>query len=227
MFITEHGADFNRAKGTLYDPGLEAACIFKWKNRIKENHRLTGIRSNIDVLPTLLDLADVTIPEFIQGESFKGSLLGYEDKSRDYIVAEKTYHDFYEPLRCIRTDRYKYIYNEKFNTPMHISIPHARAVGMEMTEKLYGKGRTEDEFYDLVKDPHEYNNLAYKEEFQEIKSELKRKLFQVLNETNDPLLEGDISPPVPFISPYRWELKGGLQFRIKVRDPKTGEYVLP
>ena len=33
------------------------------------------------------------------------------DKIRDAIYAEKTFHEIYHPLRCIRTEKFKYILN--------------------------------------------------------------------------------------------------------------------
>jgi len=219
FFTTDHGSEFNRAKMTLYDPGLKVACIFKWKNFIKGNQRLEGMRSNIDILPTLFDLMGVALPEFVQGESFKWSLLGYEDKSREYIIGEKTHHAKYDPMRCIRTKQYKYIFNKIAYEPMQISEEHSIRMGLELANQLYGKERTEEELYDLIKDPNETNNLAYKDEYREIKNILSKKLFTILRETNDPLLNGDV-PRRRIHKPLSLWITDRSTFKLKITNPE-------
>ena len=56
------------------------------------------------------------------------------------------------------------------------------------------KPRNEEELYDLKKDPNEKNNLVKEINFQEIKIELKKKLFDWMKNTSDPLLKGRVKP---------------------------------
>jgi hypothetical protein len=65
--------------------------------------------SHIDLFPTVCDLAGVERPEWLQGESLLPLANGEADEVRDAIFAEKTYHVAYEPERCVRTHRWKYI----------------------------------------------------------------------------------------------------------------------
>lgn len=219
FFTTDHGPEFNRAKMTLYDPGIKVATILKWPGKIPANRVLAGMYSNIDILPTILDLAGITIPEFIQGESFKGSLTGREEKSRDYVIAEKTYHVIYDPMRCIRTDNYKYILNYRPAVPIQVSVQHSFRMGFDLAGQLYGKKRDEEELYDLNNDPEEKNNLAYNEKYLQVKEVLKNKLLTVLRETGDPLLAGSISPRMKIAAQYDWvfDSKAG-HFKIEITD---------
>ncbi len=192
LFTTDHGSEFNRAKMTLYDPGIKVACLMKYKGCIKEGLKLKGMRSNIDLMPTLLDLAGIPIPDFVQGESFRTALEGGEHPGREYIIAEKTHHGYYDPMRCIRTEKYKYIWNTDPGRPMQISERHSERMGTELAGRLYNMKRSEHELYDLEKDPGETDNLVGKCEYEDILENLREKLLSVLKQTNDPLLEGKL-----------------------------------
>ena len=195
VFITtDHGPEFNRAKMTLYEAGLRVACMFRWPGVLKRGVRLTGMRSTIDILPTLLDLVGVTPPEFIQGRSFSASLLGQEDRSRDYIVGEKTYHLIYDPMRCIRTARFKFIRNWRPEQPRQISVQHSYRMGFDLASELYGRARSATELYDLEADPLETSNLVDDPDHRSTAVELEYLLMTVLRETRDPLLDGDVLP---------------------------------
>src|SRR3712207_8176259 len=58
--------------------------------------------------PTL-SRSGVDRPAYLQGESLLPLVNGEADEVREAIFAEKTYHVAYEPERCARTHRYKYI----------------------------------------------------------------------------------------------------------------------
>ncbi len=109
IFTTEHGIAFPRAKGSCYDPGIEAALLLHYPDVIDGGPRCEELVSNIDVLPTLLDLLDETIPERIEGQSFLPLLTDKEYYPRNQLFAEIIWHDRYNPVRAIRTDQYKYI----------------------------------------------------------------------------------------------------------------------
>ncbi|NMC04731.1 MAG: sulfatase, partial [Candidatus Lokiarchaeota archaeon] len=120
IFTTDHGWPFPRAKGTLYDPGIRTACVMRWPGIIQAGQTIDALVSNVDMMPTILDIAGApvegtSLAATIQGRSFKGMLTGDGFTPRDCVHAELTYHDQgYNPMRCIRTARWKYIHN--FNT---------------------------------------------------------------------------------------------------------------
>lgn len=84
----------------------------------------------------MLDLAQIPIPDFIQGESFKNALQGNDHYGKEYVIAEKTDHVYYDPMRCIRTKKFKYIWNVDYHNPMQISPEHSIKTGIELTKKL-------------------------------------------------------------------------------------------
>jgi len=195
IFTTDHGIAMPRAKGTCYDPGLGTVCIIRWPSHIQGGRRQDELLTNCDLLPTLLDLAGVRVPPQVQGRSFLALLEGRKYQPNDYIFAEMTWHDKYNPMRCIRTNDYKYIRN--FGDRPLVYIPadiYVSPSGQAVREQFYGNRRPHEELYDLRKDPLEMNNVIDEPEYAEIADDLRRRVREWMEETNDFLLYGDCPP---------------------------------
>jgi arylsulfatase A-like enzyme len=190
VFTTDHGLAMPRAKCTLYDPGLEVALIFRWLGG-----ELHGVRrdlvSNIDVLPTLLQAAGVDVPEGVQGRSLLQS-----GPQRDAIFGEKTFHSYYDPMRCVRTRRHKYIRN--FETAFAVEVPGDIQAGatFRADPSRYSTDRPSVvELYDLEADPLEQTNLAGGADVRAVERALSERLWKWMQETDDPLLKGPVASP--------------------------------
>jgi len=190
VFTTDHGLAMPRAKCTLYDPGIEVALIARWPRG-----GLHGVRddlvSNIDVLPTLLEAAGLEIPPEVQGHSL---LEG--DGQREAVFAEKTFHSYYDPMRAIRTHRYKFIRN--FETAFCVEVPGDIQAGpiFRADPARYSTDRPAVvELYDMEEDPLEQHNLAGSEAVKEVEAELSERLWAWMRETDDPLLNGPVASP--------------------------------
>jgi len=191
VFTTDHGLAMPRAKCTLYDPGLEVALMMRWPAGVG----LTGVReelvSNIDVLPTLFEAAGIAIPPSVQGRSLLET-----DPQREAIFAEKTFHSYYDPMRCIRTRRHKFIRN--FETAFLVEVPGDIQAGpiFRADPTRYSTDRPSPvELYDLEADPLEQRNLAGTKEVAEIEEHLSGELWRWMRETADPLLNGPVPSP--------------------------------
>jgi arylsulfatase A-like enzyme len=190
VFTTDHGLAMPRAKCTLYDPGLEVALIVRWPGggigRARSNSELV---SNIDVLPTLLESCGNTTPAGIQGRSLFG-------QGREAIFAEKTFHSYYDPMRCIRTRRHKLIRN--FETAFAVEVPADIQMGavFRANPALYSTDRPSlVELYDLENDPWERRNLAGEPATNTIERRLTEELWEWMRDTDDPLLNGPVASP--------------------------------
>lgn len=190
VFTTDHGVAMPRAKCTLYDPGIEVALIMRWPGG-----DLSGVRedlvSNIDVLPTLLEAAGIEIPGEVQGRS-----LLHDDRPRDAIFAEKTFHSYYDPMRAIRTQRHKFIRN--FESAFRVEVPGDIQTGaiFRADPGRYSTDRPAVvELYDLEADPLEQHNLAGRDDINEVERELSERLWAWMEETEDPLLKGPVASP--------------------------------
>jgi arylsulfatase A-like enzyme len=149
--------------------------------------------SNIDLMPTLLDFIGAEIPENIEGKSFLPILKATTLPFRSEIYTEKSYHNIYDPMRSVRTKEYKYIRNfesSQYLYEMPIDIERSLS-GQDLKDKIKMK-RNEEEFYDLKEDPLEFNNLAYNLAYNDVLLELRQKLYNWMEKTNDPLLKGKI-----------------------------------
>ncbi len=197
IFTTDHGIAFPRAKGTLYDPGIETALIVRWPAGIRIGGRTEdALISNVDILPTLLEAVGAPIPDNVQGRSFLPLLAGGPYTRRDAVYAEKTFHDTYNPLRSIRTERHKLI--ARLEVAHAVEVPGDAMTGgtfaTMIPDTLRPAGR-HIELYDLKADPLERQDLAGRPEHAQVERDLKRRLLAWMEETDDPLLRGPVASP--------------------------------
>lgn len=207
IFTTDHGLAMPRAKGTCHDPGLETALLARHPDFG------TGTRdellSNVDLFPTIADYLGIEMPNDPDGRSFLPLLTGngaYAERER--IYGEMTFHDKYNPVRSVRTNRYKYI--RTFDDQPLVYLPYDilyGPAGQEMFWQYYGEGRPEEELYDLETDPHEQENLIGEPEYAGIATELRSDVEMWMAETDDPLVKGDVNVPdehVTALKRYPW-----------------------
>ncbi|QOR72566.1 sulfatase [Ruania alkalisoli] len=202
VFTTDHGLALPRAKCSLYDPGLEVAFIVRWPaGGWDGGRRLHRARTNIDVVPTLLDalgLESTDAPP-MHGESFAADLGGAleVDDPEEVIYGEMTYHDYYDPRRCIRTPRAKLIVN--FTSAPEFMDPsqswNRRCVPVERRNGNAGSHPTV-ELYDLLADPLELTNMAEDPAYAQTRADLLRQLGDWMLQTQDPLLDGAVTSPL-------------------------------
>lgn len=198
VFTTDHGIAMPRAKCSLYDPGLQVACVLRLPSREgwHGGHTINEMIQNIDYVPSLLDVAGVAHPPDLHGQSFAPLLDGGTYAARDAIFGEITYHDYYDPRRCIRTNRYKLIANFTtapfFMDPSQSWRPRSETVVPENHATAYHEHL---ELYDLEADPWEQEDLARAPEHEETVRSLLRRLRDHLEATHDPILKGAVTPP--------------------------------
>lgn len=211
IFTADHGIAFPGAKMTCYDAGLSTPLIMHHPGSIEGGRVYEDtIHSNVDLLPTILDLVGAETPATMDGRSFLALLEDREYVGRDRVFAEQTWHVRPDITRAVRTDRFKYVQN--FAT-------HRRREGIR------GRGKDdewpEEELYDLANDPHEQNNLASTHSFdsgrvgasgapdwlapdwleeasgpdpdyEDVRTALRAELYDWMDRTGDPLFEGHI-----------------------------------
>ncbi|MEQ7127596.1 sulfatase [Actinopolymorpha sp. B11F2] len=196
VFTTDHGMAFPGAKSTLYDPGIQVSLLMRPPDGSAYRREPTSrLAAHVDVLPTLIDLAGGAQPAGLHGVSHAGWLRGDDIPVRAEVFAEKTYHDAYDPMRAVRTDRWKYIHNAepgpRLLLPRDIEASATRA-GMGDAHLVE---RAAVEVYDLTADPWERDNLAGKPEVADVERELADTLVRWQRATGDPLLDGPIPAP--------------------------------
>lgn len=163
VFTVDHGIPFPRCKSTLYDSGIRTALMVRCDGLAPAGARVDDLVSNVDLCPTILDLCGLARPRGLDGRSFRRRLTGEShDPHRQWVFAEKNWHDDYDPMRCVRTERWKYLRNLQPGPLLTLPgdlIPERCPTTRELANR-YLANRPAEELYDLHEDPHELHNLA-------------------------------------------------------------------
>ena len=203
IVTTDHGIPYPRAKASLYDAGLEVMLLMRYPTVLKAATTHDELISNVDIVPTILEAVGGSPAGGRQGRSFWPLLTAAEYQQRDRIFAERTFHTSYDPVRSVRTSRYKYIRNfESVRPDWYYSegVDRHRTIrGVKHSARIMRqsdpKNRPWEEIYDLRSDPLELDNLAERREHAATRQELARALCRWMRDTDDPLLQGPIPSP--------------------------------
>ena len=199
VFMSDNGRPFPRCKGSLYDTGIQTPLIFVWDKHITPNTvHSNGLVSSVDLAPTLLELVGINMPDTVYGRSFKELLFDPTKRGRDYIFAERNWHDTDEYIRCVRTERYKFIYNAYYELPHGTTMDLGSSLSwydLKIAQKegtlskeqalLFTSPRPMIEIYDLEKDPEEFTNVADVKEYRDVGKKLAKLLVNWQKETKD------------------------------------------
>ena len=154
----EHGLIDKR---NAYEESMRVPLLMWAPSVIKPNSVLEQMILNIDLAPTFLDLAGIkTKPVHMQGNSFLPLLRGQQIPWRNKVFYEYYWESSFPQtptIFAVRSDRYKYIFN-------------------------YGVWDI-NELYDLQQDPNEMNNLIRNKEMDTVGVELRKQLFDWLEQT--------------------------------------------
>ena len=110
LFTTDHGemAGSHKliAKTTFYEESSKIPVIIRYPKKIKQSTTNSeALVSTIDIMPTLLDLAGVKIPQGIDGRSFKNQILNPKVSTNEFdIVFSQNQFG-----RMVRYDEFKYV----------------------------------------------------------------------------------------------------------------------
>lgn len=203
LFTTDHGLPFPKAKCTLYDDGTGVAMILRVPGMGVKPLISDALLSQVDVYPTLCELLGLPMPKWLQGQSFVPVLTGAATEIREAVYAEIDYHIAYEPVRSVRSKRYKYIrhYLTEFPYPIPCHIDDSLSKEVFHDGNAFAEKIPAEELYDLLLDPQERNNLAGRKEWQQEQRQMQTYLEAWQQETKDPLLlDGTLMLPVGAIA---------------------------
>jgi choline-sulfatase len=154
-------------KHCCYEPAVRAPLVMRLPGRIEAKRSTAALVEFIDVLPTVLGLCGVAVPEGVQGRSLVPLLDGKTEKHREHVVAE--YSENEEAM--VRTARWKLIY---------CTGKRERKDGYTTGRPLPGRTLR---LYDLDNDPEEMTNLADKPEHRRLVDDLTRRLAEHMRRT--------------------------------------------
>lgn len=196
IFTTDHGIAFPKMKCNLYDTGIGISFIMKYPGNPCRGEAVDSLVSQLDFFPTVCDMLDIEKPQWLQGNSLMPLLNKQTDKIREEIFSEVSYHASYEPMRCIRTERYKLIrFFDNHDNIVPSNIDDGLAKEFLFEHGYLKTKRKKDMLFDLYFDPVERVNLVDDKEYKKIYEELSIKLEDWMSCTNDPLIYGKVEMP--------------------------------
>ena len=194
MFTTDHGIAFPGMKCNLTDSGIKVAQILKIPGR-SSGVIVEEMTSHIDVFPTFCELAGFEKPDGLEGRSLL-PLIDDGIPVRDEVFAQISYHAGYDPQRCLRTGRYKYIRKyDKDALPVRANVDDCPAKTLLFENGYYDIPQARTYLFDLVNDPMEKENLSGRPGYREVESDLSSRLTSWMERTEDPLLKGPVPMP--------------------------------
>ncbi len=195
FFYGDHGSGMPRSKRWPYNSGLHVGLIVyipeKFRHLAPKEYETGGMSNRlvgfIDLAPTLLSLAEIKPPVWIQGYAFMGK---YEEPPQPYLFGFRGRMDErYDMVRSVRNERYIYIRNYMphliygqyidymFQTPTTRVWKQLYDEGkLNPVQSRFWETKPPEELYDLQDDPDETVNLIDSPSHQSVLEELRSVL---------------------------------------------------
>lgn len=190
VYISDHGADFPRGKGSIYENGTRIPMIVNYPKDFPKAKVEHGMVSTIDILPTMFRAAGIPTPEHLPGIPLQDIDSG-ATPSRTHIHTFTTgaspnllYMQF-----GVRDERYKLIYSP--DRALNL-LGESRYKNSKLPEDQFVQSflyPPEYELFDLQQDPHEWRNLADSEEHSSIRERLIKTMHDFQREIKDPFAD--------------------------------------
>jgi arylsulfatase A-like enzyme len=219
----DHGSGMPRSKRWPCDSGLHVPVVVhipaKFKHLAPPEYKVGGksdrLISFVDYAPTLLSLAGIKPPDWMQGHAFMGA---HQEGPQPFVYGFRGRMDErYDLVRSVRDGRYVYIRNYmphlpqgqhnsyQFQTPTTAVWKKLFDEGkLNAPQSLFWQPKQPEELYDLQTDRDEVNNLAASPAHQEILARLRKAQQQLALKIRDVgfLPEGEIHSRATGTTPY-------------------------
>jgi arylsulfatase A-like enzyme len=194
FYYGDNGGVLARSKRYVYESGTHVPLIIRIPEKYKDLYpadqpgaRLGRMVSLVDLPATLLSIAGIPVPGYMQGHAFLG-----EQKTRDpgYVYMTRGRMDErYDHSRAARDQRYRYIRNYMpfriygqhldylFQAPSVRSWETAWLEGKcNAVQSVYWNTKPVEELYNTENDPWEVHNLAGDPSCQDILERMRKAL---------------------------------------------------
>mgnify|MGYP001827031295 CR=1 FL=1 len=165
VYMGDNGFQFGEHglidKRTAYEASIRVPLLMYYPRKINHSTKISQVVANIDIGPTLMEVAGAASDPAMDGQSFWPLLMQENLPWRKELLYEYYWEWNYPQtptVFAIRTDRYKFI-------------------------RYHGIWDT-DELYDLQNDPEELHNLVRNPDYDQTHKMLKNRLFDLLDESN-------------------------------------------
>ncbi|MDD2380584.1 MAG: sulfatase-like hydrolase/transferase [Mariniphaga sp.] len=192
FYYGDHGGVVARSKRYVYETGTRVPFIIRIPEKYKylfpakeTGSQVNRIISFVDLAPTLLSIAGIPVPEFLQGNAFLGRQKT-EDPQYAFMFRDRM-DERYDMSRAVRDHKYRYIRNYM---PFRVYGQHLdylwRAPSIRSWEEAYLNGECNEiqsifwntkpveELYDTENDPWEVNNLAGDPTYKDVLERMRK-----------------------------------------------------
>lgn len=198
FFYSDHGDGLPFVKRELYDRGLKVPMIIRFPKGEKGGTVNDQLISFVDLAPTILSLANIPIPSYLQGQDFLGNQKA--KTPRKYIYAARDRMDTeVDRVRAVSDGRFKYLKNYMPEKPYYQDITYRlgqnsmkeilrlKEEGKLNEQQMYWfrNSKPDEELFDTKTDPNEYKNLANDPAYQTKLTELRTKHQEWLKKYGD------------------------------------------
>lgn len=248
FFFSDHGGALPWMKREILERGTHIPFIIRFPGQQNGGSENNDMISGVDFAPTVLSLAGVPVPAYMQGHAFLGT---QQSKApRKYVFAGRDRMDTeYDRVRMVRDKRFQYLFNYLPGQPYYQNIAYRLSIPMmkeflalrdngklDSVQMAWFRNKPVEELYDLQNDPHEIHNLIHDPQYKD-KLEDLRKAFKDWNDAvgdmgNIPEKEmvrqmwnGKDEPPrtdTPLIE----TAKGGVKISCKTKGASIGYRIL-
>ncbi len=174
IYTSDHGdmlgSQGQSRKQRPWDESIRVPFLMRYPQQWENDEiKISNPINSIDIMPTLLGLCNIEIPDTVDGRNLAPDLISLRDLPADGVLIEclSPFGEFTRDnggreYRGIRTNRYTYVIDK--NGPWLL--------------------------YDNLEDPYQMNNLCDKETYASLQNNLNHQLMQLLNQRNDEFLDG-------------------------------------
>lgn len=193
---TDHGIAFPTMKCNLYDGGTGIFLIMRGPGGFTGGRTIDSLVNVIDIFPTVCELLEIEKPAWLDGTSVMPLIRNEKQEINEELFSQVNYHACYEPIRAVRTKRYKYIrrYGDR-RKPVLPNCDDGSSKQYWVDNGWKDLQLPGEEIYDLVFDPNERNNLVTDPLKKDLLVQMRTRLDQIMKKTNDPMQKGYITAP--------------------------------
>nr|WKN34220.1 sulfatase-like hydrolase/transferase [Tunicatimonas sp. TK19036] len=202
FYYSDHGGVLGRSKRFIYESGLHIPMVIRFPEAYR--HLAPGepgsttdrLVNFVDFAPTLLSLAGISIPDYMQGHPFLGKQAA--DPPKYTYNFRGRMDERFDMVRSVRDKQYRYVRNYMPHKIYAQYIEYLwRAPSMRSWEEAYLAGelnevqsaffeeKPAEELYDVEADPDNIHNLASEPAYQEVMTELREANQQWLLSIRD------------------------------------------
>lgn len=190
FFFSDHGGPLARGKREHYVSGLSVPFMVRIPDQLKQQYIDRPI-SFVDLAPTMLSLAGIEIPAYLQGHAFLGDQMEATEQKFIFGSGDR-FDEFADRIRSVISKDFVYVKNYHTALPAYKDVAYRK--NMDLTNELLAmrdKGelneeqsywfrttKTKEEFYIRADDPYSLHNLIddpkYKKQIAEMRKAAKK-----------------------------------------------------